>query len=170
MIEKDPKSLFFVSDTHWCHANIIKYCHRKFSDVEEMNQFMAEKWNEVVKPSDTIIHLGDVFMGRFKKFLESNMIKSLNGYKILIKGNHDRSADYMKQLGFNEVYNSLHLNLPNNKVALLKHIPQSDLEGCDYQFHGHTHSRFPIVGQYVNFTVEAWNYKPVSLSKLMKVL
>jgi len=166
----NPAKVFFVSDTHFFHKNIIKYCHRPFADADEMNQHMIDQWNSTVAPDDIVIHVGDVFMGRFDNVLKSGLIKSLNGQKILIKGNHDRSAERMKQLGFDEVHKSVILDLPNGKTALLKHIPQDDLEGCDYQFHGHTHSRFPVVGQHINFTVEAWDYKPVSLSEVMTIL
>ena len=46
---------FFTSDSHFHHANIIKYCNRPFSSVEEMNQVMIERWNEVVKPDDVVV-------------------------------------------------------------------------------------------------------------------
>ena len=167
---ENPDKVFFVSDTHFFHKNIIKYCDRPFSDVDEMNQFMIDRWNEAVGPDDIVIHVGDVFMGRYKSFQESGLIEGLNGRKILIEGNRDRSAKRMKLLGFDEVHKSVSLELPNGKVALLKHIPQEDTEGCDYQFHGHTHSRLKIVDRHVNFTVEAWDYKPISLSDVMKIL
>ena len=50
---------FFTSDTHFGHENIIKYCGRPFKDVEKMNERLIKNWNEVVKDTDTIFHLGD---------------------------------------------------------------------------------------------------------------
>jgi len=55
--------VFFTSDTHFNHVNIIKYCSRPFSSVEEMNREMIARWNSVVGPEDTVFHLGDFAMG-----------------------------------------------------------------------------------------------------------
>jgi calcineurin-like phosphoesterase family protein len=63
------KNIFFTSDTHFYHTNIIKYCNRPFSSVEEMNQKLIENWNNTISEHDTIFHLGD-FM--FKKKLGRN--------------------------------------------------------------------------------------------------
>ena len=54
----DTDHLFFTSDTHFHHANIIRFCDRPFRDVEEMDEILIRNWNEVVGPEDTIFHLG----------------------------------------------------------------------------------------------------------------
>ena len=51
--------IFFTSDTHFNHKAIISYCSRPFESVEEMNDRLIDNWNQVVKPSDTVYHLGD---------------------------------------------------------------------------------------------------------------
>ena len=55
---ENPDRVFFVSDTHFFHKNIIKDCDRPFADVDEMNQFMIDRWNEAVGPDDIVIHVG----------------------------------------------------------------------------------------------------------------
>jgi calcineurin-like phosphoesterase family protein len=56
--------VFFTSDTHFNHANIISYCSRPFSSADEMNREIIARWNAVVGPEDTVYHLGDFAMGR----------------------------------------------------------------------------------------------------------
>lgn len=55
--------IYFIADTHFNHTNIIKYCKRPFKDANEMNEYIIEKWNSVVKDDDIVYHLGDVGFG-----------------------------------------------------------------------------------------------------------
>ena len=36
----DGSKVWFTSDTHFSHANIIRFCKRPFADVEEMNEYI----------------------------------------------------------------------------------------------------------------------------------
>jgi calcineurin-like phosphoesterase family protein len=82
--------IYFTSDHHFGHKNIIKFSKRPFKDVEEMDEFMIQKWNEKVNPEDKVYHLGDVGLnapGKLRKILDR-----LNGKIYLINGNHEKSA------------------------------------------------------------------------------
>lgn len=83
-------TVFFTADTHFGHANIIRYCNRPFADVHQMDACLIERWNAVVSPSDTVWHLGDFTLGDNRAAL--NYRSRLNGDIHLIWGNHDRSA------------------------------------------------------------------------------
>ena len=86
---------------HFGHDQILRYCKRPFGNVDEMDNELIRRWNEVVQPSDTVYHLGDFSMGRVpesfvpvgshsvteKAFIES-MASRLNGTKIFVKGDH----------------------------------------------------------------------------------
>jgi calcineurin-like phosphoesterase family protein len=80
--------IFFTSDTHFGHANIIKYCDRPFKDTDHMDQTIIDNWNSVVAPNDVVFHLGDVALGNIDKSLAC--VSRLNGYIICKLGNHDR--------------------------------------------------------------------------------
>ena len=54
---------YWISDLHFWHANIIKYCSRPFDNAFQMNEALVENWNAKVKPGDTVFHLGDFSMG-----------------------------------------------------------------------------------------------------------
>jgi calcineurin-like phosphoesterase family protein len=101
-------TLFVISDTHFGHANILTFRGQDgalirpgFSSVEEMDEFMVERWNSVVRPSDHVYHLGDVTM----KAPGLGIVKRLNGKKRLVRGNHDifRTRLYLNA-GFEEIH------------------------------------------------------------------
>ena len=78
---------FFTSDTHFNHANIIKFCNRPFKDVEQMNEVMIANWNSVIGKDDTVFHLGDFCLGGAAEW--TKILDRLNGKIYLIMGNHD---------------------------------------------------------------------------------
>jgi calcineurin-like phosphoesterase family protein len=85
---------FFTSDTHFGHANILRLSNRPFSDIQHHNEMLVKNWNDVVGPDDTVFHLGDVALGTFVDSIE--YVRRLNGFKILVPGNHDRISSVEK--------------------------------------------------------------------------
>lgn len=73
------KKIYFISDTHFNHKNIIKYCNRPFKDVEEMNKVLIENWNNTITDFNTIFHLGDVALTNESEMKE--IISKLKGKK-----------------------------------------------------------------------------------------
>ncbi len=84
--------LFFTSDHHFGHANIIKFCNRPFKDVDEMNEVLIERWNEKIKKNDHVYHLGDFGMTKNKEMI-GRILDRLNGKIYLIAGNHEGAAN-----------------------------------------------------------------------------
>jgi calcineurin-like phosphoesterase family protein len=140
---------YFISDTHFNHTNIIKYCNRPYSNTIEMNNDIIKKWNSVVSKRDIVYHLGDFAF--FKKSQKneydyiSDIIKKLNGKIILILGNHDisisRNIQFWMDLGFWKVYD---VPILYNRY-ILSHRPLIALpipfDGLDFiNIHGHTHN------------------------------
>jgi len=86
---------FFTADTHFSHARILELDNRPFKTIEEHDEELIRRWNETVSPDDTVIHLGDVALGKIADSLP--LVGRLNGFKILKSGNHDRTFAGNKQ-------------------------------------------------------------------------
>jgi len=82
--------MFFTADSHFGHANIIKYCNRPFNSVDEMDETMVRRWNSVVEPSDVVYHLGDFAL--CKNGYAKNILNCLNGKIYLCRGSHDKTV------------------------------------------------------------------------------
>ena len=143
--EEEAKHLFFTSDTHFGHENIIKFCNRPFANAKEMNETLINNWNRVVGPDDTIFHLGDFAFGG--SYLWNNMLDRLNGHIHLIIGNHDRKnlrQGYVQK--FDGIYPQLQLSIDGRSVYL-NHYPFLCYGGsyrgdknAVWQLFGHVHS------------------------------
>lgn len=129
--------IYFIADTHFNHENIIKYCDRPFSNAKEMNEYIIQKWNSVVKEDDIVYHLGDVGFGTTEMLKE--LISRLNGTKILLRGNHDfkRGVNGWKEVGFSEVYKKK-IELGN---LILTHEPIEILEDGKINVFGHIRNK-----------------------------
>lgn len=166
------RKTFITSDPHFGHSNIIEYAQRPFKDKYEMDKTIIDNWNKFLKKEYLVYVLGDIsFYGKDKT---NEIIKNLNGYKVLIMGNHDRrkSITYWKNVGFDEV--SKHPILVEDKY-LLSHEPRYELagKGLYYNIHGHIH-HLDINSDdkdiYFNVCVEKNNYKPWDFEVIKKRL
>ena len=90
MEEIKPRK-FYISDLHFGHANCLAFDNRPFKSIEHHDAELVRRWNSVVRPGDTVYILGDMFWCKATEAVE--ILKQLNGQKILIKGNHDRCHD-----------------------------------------------------------------------------
>ena len=82
---------WFISDTHFNHENIIKYCDRPFASKEEMNQELIKRWNNTVSKNDIVWFLGDFALGGREEC--KSLLAQLNGEIRMIRGNHDHFPD-----------------------------------------------------------------------------
>ena len=150
---------FFTSDTHFNHANVIKYCGRPFASSDEMNREMIARWNATVGPEDTVYHLGDFALGRFAE--APTILRRLNGTrKILVLGNHDRSARQMLAIGFDEVHKRTEWN-----GWLLQHHP---IRTPVKLLCGHIHEKWLRLGWTINVGVDVRNFTPRTIEELVK--
>lgn len=164
------KDIWFVSDTHFFHSNIIKYCDRPFADAEEMNEVMVERWNKVVKPHDHVWHLGDVAMGYGGDYhILTWFLSRLNGKKRLVVGNHDNLKSQALHGAFEKIelwrgwkdegFTCVHIPLPITSLR--------DGTVC---VHGHIHTNVLKDPHYINVCVEHTNYQPVHMDEIRQTI
>ena len=132
---------FLVSDTHFGHAGVCRFTHpddpavklRPWDNPDEMDEEMVRRWNERVRPTDKVYHLGDVVINR--RALRT--LHRLNGDKVLIRGNHyifrdEEYRTYFRELRAYHVLNGM----------ILSHIPvhEASLGRFGVNIHGHLHA------------------------------
>jgi calcineurin-like phosphoesterase family protein len=84
-----PEGIFFTSDHHFGHHNIISHANRPFASTDEMNAVMIECWNERVKPNDTVFHLGDLTLNMHARvYLEHHNGKI---HLLALEWHHDKA-------------------------------------------------------------------------------
>jgi calcineurin-like phosphoesterase family protein len=86
----DTNNIWFTSDHHFGHKNIIAFSKRPFADTDEMNAEMIKRWNEKVQADDIVYHLGDFALMSAGKLRQ--LRAQLNGKICLIAGNHESAA------------------------------------------------------------------------------
>lgn len=186
--------IYFTSDTHLSHQNIIKYCNRPFNDVDHMNEMLIKNYNEVVQSDDTVFFLGDVAMGRLDDSLPK--VSRLNGHKILVAGNHDRCWSTRhderlewerryKEVGFEQIeYGEYIVNFEAWGLEVkLDHFPYEDdvrhkdrfderlpINEGHWLLHGHVHNSWKVKENMINVGVDVWNYYPVSIETIQRIV
>jgi calcineurin-like phosphoesterase family protein len=184
-------SVWFTSDLHLGHANIIKYSGRRFADVATMNRALVDGWNDAVAPTDDVWVLGDFALGRIEATLP--LAQQLQGRKFLLCGNHDRCwsghgararewVSRYQEAGFEVHQDQLELEVKGVQV-LACHFPyEGDSHGHDryiearpvdrgqWLVHGHVHERWRQRGRMINVGVDAWDYRPVSADTLARLM
>lgn len=160
---------WIVSDTHFGHANIIRYCNRP----ENHDELMVENWNATVGEYEDVLHLGDL---AFKKSVAIGYVRQLKGRKFLIKGNHDHEKDvWYENEGFRIMPRKVFFKW-DEQVVLLTHEPEVEHEGWAINIHGHIHNngwdpaRVPFTPglDYRNVSIEVMDYKPVRLREILE--
>lgn len=135
---------YFISDPHFFHENVIRFDRRPFTSVEEMNAKMQDWWNNTVSTKDRVYILGDFIWLPPSDPEYIKFTKSLNGRKVLIKGNHDNVEKFSSELKncFEDIQNRKEIKL-NKKRIIMDHYPlmmyRHDTDSNVFHFHGHTH-------------------------------
>jgi len=188
--------IYFTSDPHYWHANVINYCNRPFASVEEMNEAMISNWNKVVTPDDTVYCLGDFSLAA--RAVEVYTPR-LNSTKLLVPGNHDFCHSYHKkgrseenrakwkafygQHGWTVLPEQTTLDIPGVATVNLCHHPYVFMHPGDDKYEkwrpkddgrwllcGHVHEKWKVVGRMINVGVDQWNFAPVPVTEIEKII
>lgn len=172
-------NIFFTSDHHFFHTNIIRFCDRPFKDVDEMNQVMADRWNERIKPEDEVYYLGDFALGKNNDAV-AELLDELNGTKYLICGNHEGPAlNNRKKFKWVKDYYELKVNDPDVKNGVQRiilfhyamRVWRSDFRGT-WHLYGHSHGSLPDKEDKLSFDVgvDNHNFYPLSYQEVKEIM
>ncbi len=167
--------IWFTEGHHFFHRNIIKYANRPFSCLHEMNKTMTERWNEVIKPEDTVYHLGDLALGSKKKLV--SLRERLNGKILIVRGNHDRTATSLRDCGF-IVIPPGYRKIEGIKFRLTHAYKNKSFPRYLWSIHGHSHALYPPdEGEYVDYRQRSINvgvdyheYTPISIERIKEII
>ena len=163
---------WITADTHFGHNNIIKYCNRPFSSVEDMDEELISLWNAVVRKNDIIYHLGDFSL---KKSVDE-YLSQLNGQIKLVPGGHDY---WLKKIDLNKYKGKLEI-LPLYKSikvygerVVLCHYPMASWEASFHgslHLHGHSHGKMEKIPNRFDVGVDCNNFEPFNLECIIENL
>ena len=176
--------IWFTSDPHFNHANIIKYCKRPFDNVEVMNEVLIDNWNMVVGEDDLIICCGDFSLGSSKDAI--NVLDKLNGHKLLISGNHEKSVlNSREAMDFFDggVYDLLEITVLDEEVSdgfqdiILCHYPMVVWDKShrgSWQLFGHVHGMLDgdkrLSPNQMDIGVDSNGFRPLSYQEIKEII
>jgi len=170
--------IYFTSDLHLGHANIIKHCNRPFQSADEMDDFLISKWNEKVSNNDTVYILGD-FIFRSKRPPE-DYLSVLKGKKHLVVGNHDKA--WMKKVNLEDWFESVEMMrymIDGQRKLTLCHYPMMSWPFSNhggYMVYGHIHDDtrmeyWPLIEQnplMLNAGADINGFAPVTFEEMLE--
>lgn len=166
----DGKKVWFTSDLHHSHTNIIKFCNRPFKEVSEMNCKMVEIWNKTIPYDGTVFVLGDISFDKNPEDIVK-WVRSLNGRKHLIMGNHDIHfpVEFWLQ-SFETVHQLLDIKVDKQHLTLC-HFPMRSWNKShrgSWQLYGHLHGAGvkPIDQYQMDVGVDTNNMVPYHWSEI----
>lgn len=166
--------IYFTSDTHFGHANVIKYCSRPFNNTAHMEDELIARWNANVGEDDTVYHLGDFGFQKPRDLID--ILWKLNGTIKLVPGNHDSNSFLnkvyeMPAVAVEVIDRYVELN-HNGRKFVLCHYPIESWNNMSHgsiHLHGHSHGNSRAVpGRYdVGVDNMATKYAPVSIETVL---
>jgi calcineurin-like phosphoesterase family protein len=155
-------TIYFTSDLHLGHKNIIRLSNRPFETIEEMDAELIAQYNATVKPGDTVYDLGDFSFKNPKQYLDQLIVQPIR-----IKGSHDHDLKEPRMLVIKP--NDILDEYGDPLVITLCHYSMRSWEKSHYgswALYGHHHGMLAPYGLSFDVGVDCWNYYPVSLDEV----
>jgi calcineurin-like phosphoesterase family protein len=181
-LKLDHQNVWFASDYHFHHANVIKYDNRPFKDVDDMNEMLIDTWNHYIAKNDIVFYLGDFCFNR--KLLKETVDK-LNGRIHYILGNHDNEKDLLKLNRFESVNDYINLMVSDEENPrkyqgiIMMHYPILSWDKAhhgNWHLHGHTHQNLEkVMPDYYKYKVldiscNGWDYAPIHYTDIKEAM
>ena len=160
---------FFTADLHLGHKNIIRYCGRPFSTIEEMDETIVRNWNAKVNIGDLVYVVGDFAFGQREQVVR--YANFLNGNKILITGNHDNIGQ-PKNYGFIEKWPIREIKVEGQHITL-SHYAMRVWNKSHYDawmLYGHSHGTLEPQGKSWDVGVDYNNFSPLSFEEVKQIM
>lgn len=167
---KESENIWVLSDCHFDHKNIIRYCHRPFITVEQMNDTLKMNWNNTVKDGDIVYYLGDLAYGRNARPNEW-WLKQLKGNICFIRGSHDIGISRVHDREI-RIADKMVVEVDGNFIMMV-HNPLLEHEWDGWIVHGHVHNKQPYVDvkrKRINVSVEVVGYRPLRLFDIVEAI
>jgi calcineurin-like phosphoesterase family protein len=167
--------VYFTSDWHFSHANIMKYCNRPFENIKDMNNAIAYRFYQKVDNGDTVYFLGDI--GFDKWAVESFFLTLPKDIQFhFIRGNYDKGLQdsFLKKYvtSLTQGYKDIHIKEKDRDIRItLCHFPMYSWKHSHYgawHLYGHHHSNTQnkFYGKMMNVSVDNHDFYPVSLEEV----
>lgn len=166
--------IWFSADTHFCHANIIRYCKRPFENIDLHNETILNNWNSRVSDTDSVYFLGDFGFATQEKLLAIR--KMLKGRIHYIRGNHDKSIRSELAESFEWVRDYYELKVPDGEMGVVQriilfHYPIHSWNARSHgSWHCHGHSHGTVTSSdslaRLDVGVDAQNFSPISYEEV----
>lgn len=157
--------IWFTSDLHLGHANIIRYCNRPYQSVAEQDGELILRWNERVQNDDEVYVVGDFALTSSVERLRG-WLQELHGKKHLVIGNHDRR--YAQIPEWASARKMVDLRLGDADVTLCHYRLLDWRSKNGWLLHGHSHSQNPVTGaRSYDVGVDGNGYRPVTFDEIL---
>lgn len=159
--------IYFISDTHFNHQNIIKYCNRPFSSAEDMNNSIINNWNNIIDESDIVYFLGDLSLGKNVEDTYLYLSKILKGNIIVLRGNHDRSNSTLSKY-FTVIEQGYRFHYKDYNF-ILSHQPlfENQIPKDYINIHGHIHDKIIKSKYHINVSADVIGFSPISVDNII---
>jgi calcineurin-like phosphoesterase family protein len=185
----ESQNIFFISDLHLGHTNVLRYDNRPFANVDEMHSTLVERWNSVVGDDDIVYFLGDLFFSRIDTAVW--FLNNVRGRISCVLGNHDREDQIRRLRRFENIYpygvgidirddNSPELRRNQGyRHVVLSHYPILSWNRAhhgSFHLHGHCHGNLLRTnpdyyrGRVMDVGCNLIDYTPISFNQVSEIM